>query len=1204
MGSRPRDPTGQAEPDVEADTSAPASRRRPRLTPLPAPGKLKAVVLSPPSADLDALRAWLGAGWKVIVTGDRAAVEDAIDPRTHLVLLDDRCGASLLPLAKAAAQRAPSARIVLSIGAESIGEILAAGLERVAVGFLFRPLTAAGLDSELRGLFAHGPRAQDRQDRREFPRAELEEAVVLGPPGVDLRNISPNGALLVCPSGWDVGTRHALDLRLATTAPVQRVIAEVLHAGEAPLGRFAVAVRFVDPSTRFQDLVRASILEHLTRRDLRALSRRVRDEAAEREPLERPERIASVLQQLQEEGRPCTVSAPKGGRTWRSSVAALDEPGRRIELEWPHSARRVRPDDRLELFAHGASSSYLFEVRVLEQHARRVWCSWPDVIYHSEKRTHHRRPLPRGAPALVEIDAPPPWGRRRWPIHDVSGTGLSFLVPAGEALMLPGTPLRGLRLLVGGHPVAEYAAEIRHVVPREDGTVKVGVGLVPGPRAKTASRSSRRAQPDEAIDLAAPPGWHRAPPGARRVRFLNSRNEVVAGLLNTSVAGDARVAGPVVVVAPSFGKTKECFSTLAEWLCHRFGRQGQPIAVLRFDFTHSNGESHVPERNRLPGRECLDFTLSSALDDLHAAVKFVHATPLLEPTSIVLVGYSVSAPIALRAAAEDAGVSQVVSIMGAASLQETVRNVTGGLDYVADHLRGHRHGVVNFLGFLVDMDEICRDALASGFATARDTARDVASLRPEVEVGWVVGEHDGWVDRRAIERALEGKRGAPPEIVVLPTGHVPTQSEEAATVAEETTRFVWSAVHGGELPPSAGPTPEMLERVARDEWANAPRASIADRRAYWAHYLLGEGSGELGFDVLEWVPEYRDFMAQQVRLLAPQPGQIVLDAGGGTGNFLSALLASGLPLPTRIEIADLVPEALARAEAKTRAAVARAGLSVSFEVKSLEVSRLRPIERFVRGEVHGPEWLRGRIEGLDDHTLDHILALYGPAMHEALRGGRIQERLALALSEEERHAVEELGRAARLVLGELRPGDLRTGVEPTTEPLRTSHLRFASLVFGEAAVDEPLAFRSDGYDAIVASLMLPYLMNPDETVRELYRALRPGGRLVASSNRPNTDMSLMFTRLADAVASGRAAPPAGMDRERFLEQIRAYSNSAAFLLRLEEEHTFRFLDADRLRAMLEQAGFESVTVHPGFGDPPQAYVAVGHKPARRPGLHP
>jgi ubiquinone/menaquinone biosynthesis C-methylase UbiE/dienelactone hydrolase len=1196
MDPRRRDPAARPA-HREAEVPTATARRTPRVTPLPAPGSLKAFVLAPPSADLDVLRAWLGAGWKLTVTGERDAVEADLDPRTHLVLLDDRCGQGLLALARAAAQRAPTARIVLLVGPESIGEILAAGLERVAVGFLFRPLTAAGLESELRGLFAHGPRAAQRQDRREFPRAELEEAAVLGPPGVDLRNISPGGALLVTPPGWDPGTRHALDLRLTGGAPVQRVGALVLHAEPAPLGRFAVAVRFVDPSARFQDLVRSAILEHLTRRDLRALSRRVRDDASGREPLERPERIAGILRQLQEDHRPCTVSTARGGRAWRSAVAALDEAGQRIELEWPQAARRVRPDDRLELFAHGALSSWLFEVRVLEQHARRVWCTWPEVIYHSEKRTHHRRPLPRGAPALVEIEAPPPWGLRRWPIHDVSGTGLSFVVPASEALMLPGTPLHALRLLVGGHPVAEYAAEIRHVVPRDDGTVKVGVGLVPGPRARKPGKSPRRARPDAPPPgLEAPSAVHAAPPGARRVRFLNSRNEVVAGLLNTSVAGEGRVAGPVVVVAPSFGKTKECFSTMAEWLCHRFGRLGKPVAVLRFDFTHSNGESHVPERNRVPGRECLDFTLSSALDDLHAAVRYVHASPLLAPTAVVLVGYSVSAPLALRAASDDPAVSQVVSIMGAASLQETVRNVTGGLDYVADYLRGHRHGVVNFLGFLVDMDEICRDALACGYATARDTARDVAALRPETEVGWLVGEHDGWVDRRAIERALEGKRGVPPELVVLPTGHVPTQSEEAAAVAEETTRLVWAAAHGGELPPGPGPGPEVLERVARDEWAKAPRASIADRRAYWAHYLLGEGSGELGFDVLEWVAEYRDFMAQQVRLLAARPGQVVLDAGGGTGNFLAALLASGLPLPARVELADLVPEALARAEAKTRAAVARAGLAVDFQVKTLEVSRLRPVERFVRGEVYGPNWLRRRIEGLDERTLDHLVALHGPALHEALRGGHLQERLAHALSDEERVVVEELGRAARLVRGCVRPGDLAGAAPAPGTPLRTSHLRFSRLTFGDVAVDEGLAFESECYDAAVASLMLPYVMNPDETVRELFRALRPGGRLVASSNRPNTDMSMIFTRLVDDVANGRVAAPPGMDRDRFLEQLRAYTNSAAFLLRLEEEQTFRFFDPERLAAMLQDAGFEGVEVHAAFGDPPQAWVAVGTRP--------
>jgi SAM-dependent methyltransferase len=274
---------------------------------------------------------------------------------------------------------------------------------------------------------------------------------------------------------------------------------------------------------------------------------------------------------------------------------------------------------------------------------------------------------------------------------------------------------------------------------------------------------------------------------------------------------------------------------------------------------------------------------------------------------------------------------------------------------------------------------------------------------------------------------------------------------------------------------------------------------------------------------------------------------------------------------------------------------------VDFRVKTVEVSRLRPVERFVRGEVHGPEWLRGRIEGLDDGTLDRVIELYGPAMHAALRGGELEPSLAHALSDHDRPVVEELGRAARLVRGRLEKDDFRlaraAAGSPSTAspPVRTSQLRFDHLVFGDVAVDEQLAFESGAYDRAIASLLLPYITNPDETVRELHRALKPGGRLVISANRPDTDMSEIFTKLVEDVGRGRVAPPPGMDRERFLEELRTYTNSAAFLLRLTDEQTFRFFEADQLRHLLDQAGFRSIEVRPSFGDPPQAYVAVGVK---------
>lgn len=1158
----------------------------------------RALLVAPPSPELDAVRVALGREWELEVA-DAAAALDGVDPATRLVLLDDRIAAPVIRCARTALERTTSARVVLVIGPESIGEILAAGFQGGRVSWLFRPLAAAALAAELRDVPGAAEPSAKGAERRAFPRARLEEPSVVAPAGIDLCDIGPGGALLVAPPGWSVGERHALELRLTGGAPVQRVVAEITRAEPAPLGRQTVAARFVEPSARFQALVRATILEDLTYRDLRRLLRRFRDETAGAVPVSAPARIEALLRELHDHQRPCIVRSGPRGRPWRSSIRRLDAATERIGLAPPRGGLRVHPGDALEVFVHGSAESYLFEVHAIEARGGEASCTWPEVVHRSEKRFDRRRAVPAEARAFVELDAPLPWGTQRWPVRDLSYGGLSFVAPAAGAVLLPGTPLRPLRVSVGDRCIAENAAEIRYVAPLDAESVLVGVGLVEQPAAKAprpqAPVSPARSGRPAVVRAFAPP------PGARRVRFFNSRNEMVSGLLDTSVAGEGRFSAPVVIVAPAFGRSKECFSTLARWLCERFGRLGQPIAVLRFDYTHAKGESFIPPENRAPGRECLGFTASSAMDDLHAAIRFVHQTPLFEAKAVVLVGYSMSAPLAIRVAATAPHVSQVISVMGAPSVQDALRNVMGGLDYVAGHLRCERHGLVNMLGFLVDMDELCRDAVASGVATARDTERDVAALPAPVQLSWLVGEHDGWVDRRTLDRVVAARRRGPrPDVFVVPTGHVPTMSEEAAAVAEEATRLVWRTVHGGELPGGAGPSPETLERVARDEWARAPRAAVDDRRAYWADYLLGRGDGELGFDILEWVGAYRELMALQLELLDARPGQALLDAGGGTGNLLATLLESRRPLPARVDVVDLVPEALERARLKNREAIARAGLAVEYRVMSVEVSRLRAIERFVRGEVHGPEWLRGRVEGLDDATLDRVLELWGPALHAALRGGDLDPHLAQALSGHERAVVEELGRAARLVLGRLRADDFRDlgsarfiGTSP--RHARTSHLRFERLALGDVGVDEQLSLGSAAYDRIAASLLLPYLANPDETVRELHRALKPGGRVVVSSNRPDTDMSEIFSRLVEDVGAGRVPPPPGMDRGRFLDELRAYVSSAAFLLRLTDEQTFRFFTPEQLRAMLQQAGFTSIDVRPSFGDPPQAYVATGVK---------
>jgi ubiquinone/menaquinone biosynthesis C-methylase UbiE len=151
------------------------------------------------------------------------------------------------------------------------------------------------------------------------------------------------------------------------------------------------------------------------------------------------------------------------------------------------------------------------------------------------------------------------------------------------------------------------------------------------------------------------------------------------------------------------------------------------------------------------------------------------------------------------------------------------------------------------------------------------------------------------------------------------------------------------------------------------------------------------------------------------------------------------------------------------------------------------------------------------------------------------------------------------------------------------------------IALGDARPEERLSLEDQAYDAILASLLLSYLFNPDETLREFHRALRPGGRLVVSTMKPDTDISKIYMDFVESVAAGRLAPPPGVSRERFLDELRCYTNAAAFLLRLAEERTFRLFAADELRTLLEEAGFREVEVRAAFGDPPQAFIAAGIK---------
>jgi len=532
-----------------------------------------------------------------------------------------------------------------------------------------------------------------------------------------------------------------------------------------------------------------------------------------------------------------------------------------------------------------------------------------------------------------------------------------------------------------------------------------------------------------------------------------------------------------------------------------------------------------------------------------------------------------------------------------------VTNASGGLDYIGGAAMQMPFGLVDFLGSFIDMDGAALDAIEAQMAYFEETSADVQGL--QATITWLAGRDDGWVDPDQIGELLQRHPGDH-ELLVVDAGHLPTHAG-ALPVAAEATRAVFSEL-GYDVEDVALPSTALLTKVQDEEWDRAPKAEVGAVDAYWKDYLLGGGDRSLGFDVLGMTDAYRDFARTQAEMLDLRPTHAVLDAGAGTGHFWSLLLQRrDAVLPAEVELVDLVDAALERARDKLRAA--DAPFEARTRVADLQTNPLVPVLRYLDGEYHGVACLRGRIVGLDDRVVDQLVELYrGPladTVHNVVRGDADDAPVLGVLDTDVRQVLGDLCRASRFVRGRLRVSDLLPEMAAQgrlllssgrIEGLHAGYLRFDRLEFGRAGRPQSLLLETDRYDRVLASLVLPYLLNPDETLRELCRSLRPGGVLVASTMKPDTDISKIQRELVEQVSREEVALPDGWTQKGLLDELRAYTSAAAFLLRLTEEGTFRFFTADRLRELMAAAGLVDVRVEECFGSPAQAYVASGRLP--------
>mgnify|MGYP006281095159 CR=1 FL=1 len=754
--------------------------------------------------------------------------------------------------------------------------------------------------------------------------------------------------------------------------------------------------------------------------------------------------------------------------------------------------------------------------------------------------------------------------------------------------------------------------QIRHatVVAAADGGTRVQLGIEAG--VARASYAYRRIEPAEWNVDPRPVESSPVSLDSVSVRYRNEMDHDIAALLN---ATRFHVEAPVVIIPPAFGKKKETLAPFVATLLTNFAREGRDVVTLRYDGINRPGESFNEVENPPRGYEMLRYRLSQGLSDLRTTLDYVEHNPYFTATRVVLFTASMSSIDArkLLASTEKDRVDLWVSLMGVPAAQTTIGNILAGTDIIGNYRLGIPNGVRGMLGHLIDMDTLAQDLIEERYAYLTDARVDMSAV--STPVLWIVGRHDHWVDRDEVADLMAVDGGGPRELVEIPTGHNLRNSEDAIRAFKLIGEYIYRGLYGSALTAVDPPREAVLGMLAaeRERMSTSRPPAIEE---YWREYLLGAAAGSEGYDFYRNLADFREFLALEAELIGVRDGDRVADLGCGTGLLTEALLeriaaaaGAGGPdagalgataEPPRISITavDLVADALERTREKCERLIAErpelSHCSIEYRNLDLEPNRLLPITRLIESGGEGVDELRNRVEGLTAGAVEALRAHDGETLSAALAGEPIgaehREELARSLPERVLPVVLDLNRAARFVRGRVEANDVSPGRRGRAG-LRSGDLLFDVLHFGNWAVGENSGFPDESFDRILASLFLSYLFNPDYALAEFYRMLAPGGRLLVSTMRPDSDVSTIFT---DYVEEVRSRAESGGD----LDSAQAMLNEAAALFELEEDGLFRFYTGDELAAMLEHTGFTGITVHRSLGTPPQAIIVTGEKPER------
>jgi ubiquinone/menaquinone biosynthesis C-methylase UbiE/pimeloyl-ACP methyl ester carboxylesterase len=1038
---------------------------------------------------------------------------------------------------------------------------------------------------------------------------------------LSIENISTEGLLLRFHGNLAAGDVLPLEFALPGDSRSLRLTGEVLYVIENPApGVSASGIKFLTQSAIVQAKIRNFIVASASGSAMRSACEDLfaRDVGHEFRVVDQRQIIAAFCRLQRErfilnslfEGNlhilelKVAIVNPKLG-TW---TATRDEGGLHRDFPMP------------------VTGYFSFSLEGGSYYFKSEFCTWsdgkpvlkiPQILYRSEKRSYKREPL-AGADETVSLCLQASLQKNiRGKVLDISRHGFLCEIPHSMEILGRVRSGQPLEYSSPNQLGISYTGQIRHIseAVKANGQVCLRIGVQAG---ITRGRYRFRKFSTPVWNLKrtrkpAAPSF-RAPLLSEVISYRNGNGQQIMALLNRT--GDPRQPSTVVIIPPAFGKKKEVSAVLASTLLANFRHRNQNLVVLRYDGINRPGESLSEQKAPKRGYEMLHYRIRQGFDDLKTTINFVYDNPIFRPDRVALISASMSALECRRLLAMgERRVHFWISLMGAPAAQTVLINTLGGLDIIGNARIGIPNGINGLLGYLLDMDIMARDLIEHRYAYLSDARQDLARI--PLPVLWVYGTHDRWLSPDEIRDIMGVQSGAEREILEVPTGHNLRSSEDALRTFRLITSWLYSQIHHKHIV-AYEPDREQLLKLVGWERERLLQAESIQPQEYWKSYLLGDDNRSPGYDFYRKLQDFQSFFATQAELLRPEEGGRIADMGCGTGLMLEQLLervaaAGAKSRSLSVAAVDLVPEALERSAQKWAQACQHHPQLQEHKLECLQMdltpNKLVPVRNFTNDPSLPFSYLRNRIAGLTTEILRRLeernstelrALMTGAAINEPIRSGLSNE-----LSAEEYAVVVDFNRASRFLGKHLFYSDLLVcgkGNNPDSpieesryDTLLSSDLCLDRLNFGSCGCNLQLCFADASFDKLIASLFISYLSHPDDLLCEFFRILKPGGLLLVSSMKPDSDISEIFTSYVDQVLC--RDPKTSGDRDQDLNGARSMLNEASSIMQLEEDGFFCFYTSEELNHLVESVGFEIRDSVSAIGNPPQAVIVTAKKPA-------